>query len=63
MDCTDDGDGGVSCSWLGTDLRDDGDGGVGWGWGCRCSWLGRPTDFRDDSRLYRRWRWEVGGGG
>ena len=21
----------------------------------------RPTDCRDDSELYRRWRWEVGG--
>ena len=35
---------------------------VGVGVGGRCSWLGRPTDFRDDSGLYRRWRWEVGGG-
>ena len=47
MDCTDDGDGG----WGGR------------GRGGRCNWLGRPTDFRDDSGLYRRWRWEVGGGG
>ena len=36
MNCTDDGDG----RWGGE------------GRGGRCSWLGRPTDFRDDSGLY-----------
>ena len=43
------------------DCTDDGDGRCGGGGGVDVVGYCRPTDCRDDSELYRRWRCEVGG--